>query len=122
LAIASGNWHQRVKVSSSYELNNLAQAFNQMADQLKQAFAGLDYEIYHDHLTQLPNRNYLNQFMAKMFREMSEQEDREWAVIFMDIDDFKLINDSLGYLEGDELLKQASHRLRTCLASENILA
>ncbi len=122
LAIASGNWHKRVRVSSSHELNNLAQAFNQMADQLKQAFAGLEYEISHDHLTQLPNRNYLNQFMAQMFREMPEWKNREWAVIFMDIDDFKVINDSLGHLEGDELLKQASHRLRTCLSPNNILA
>lgn len=122
LAIASGNWHRKVKVSSSQELNNLAQAFNQMAEQLKQAFAGLEHEISHDHLTQLPNRNYLNQFMAKLFQEIPTSDHSEWAVIFIDIDDFKLINDSLGHLEGDELLKQASHRLRTCLSPDNLLA
>ncbi len=65
---------------------------------------------YHDYLTGLPNRQYLQEKLARLY-SMAAAEQTHGAVIFLDLDRFKLLNDSLGHHCGDQLLKQIARRL-----------
>lgn len=68
----------------------------------------------YDLLTQLPNRNF---FQAKLAEQISQSERHpsEFALLFLDLDKFKEVNDTYGHLHGDTLLKQAAERISACL-------
>jgi diguanylate cyclase (GGDEF)-like protein/PAS domain S-box-containing protein len=80
----------------------------------------LSYAAYHDELTALHNRAYLMAHLAEIFKAQGNQ--RAVSVLFIDLDGFKLINDSLGHLAGDELLETVARRLQKALRSEDVLA
>jgi diguanylate cyclase (GGDEF)-like protein len=78
----------------------------------------LHHQAYHDPLTTLANRTL---FTDKV-REAIAARRGEVAVLFIDLDDFKTINDSLGHAAGDELLVSVASRLRSCLRPEDLVA
>jgi diguanylate cyclase (GGDEF)-like protein len=78
----------------------------------------LHHQAYHDPLTSLANRSL---FTDKV-REAIAQRTGELAVLFIDLDDFKTVNDSLGHAAGDELLVSVASRLRACLRPEDVVA
>ncbi len=71
----------------------------------------LKYAATHDALTGLPNRVSFQQRMAEVMGLYRADGDRRFAVLFLDLDRFKVINDSVGHLVGDDLLKQAGSRI-----------
>jgi diguanylate cyclase (GGDEF)-like protein len=81
----------------------------------------MEYHAHHDGLTGLPNRillnDRLNQSLAHARREQSIM-----GLLFLDLDRFKIINDSLGHAIGDELLKVISERLKNCVRDEDTVA
>ncbi|MCU7943031.1 MAG: EAL domain-containing protein [Candidatus Thiodiazotropha sp. (ex Cardiolucina cf. quadrata)] len=87
----------------------------------KQAEELIKYQLYHDLLTNLPNRSLfrdrLNMAMAQ-----SKRSGKKLAVMYLDMDRFKIINDSLGHYVGDELLKMVGQRLRSELREADTLA
>lgn len=89
--------------------------------QLQQAQQDLFRVAYHDSLTGLPNRIWLLQRLAELI-EHQRQENSLYAVLFVDLDRFKLVNDSLGHLIGDRLLQAVAHRLQSCLRPGDGLA
>jgi diguanylate cyclase (GGDEF)-like protein len=83
--------------------------------------AHLEHLARHDPLTGLPNRQYL---LATLEREtgVAAVGKVALAVLFIDLDRFKIVNDTLGHAVGDELLCAVAHRLRACLDERHVLA
>ena len=84
--------------------------------------ARLKHETLHDALTGLPNRALLMQRMADALARYHADPSRGFAVLFMDLDRFKVINDSVGHMVGDDLLLQVGIRIRACLKSDDVVA
>src|SRR5471030_2684851 len=89
--------------------------------ELDLANARLQHENSHDALTGLPNRSHLLQRLGEAWRD-HRGEGEQLAVMFIDLDRFKVVNDSLGHHFGDMLLVQAAARLRSCLRENDLLA
>ena len=81
----------------------------------------LRHQAFHDPLTELPNRAL---FMNRLGHTLSrmERSGKAAAVLFLDLDNFKLVNDSLGHEAGDRLLVAVAERLRACLRAEDTAA
>ena len=82
----------------------------------------LVYEAFHDPLTGLPNRALFTNRLMRAISKSRQLDDYLFAVLFLDLDRFKLINDSLGHLAGDELLVGISERLKECVRSADTVA
>ena len=120
-ALSSGKWQHYLSDSSPHELDLLAKAFNHMSWQLQTSFAKLEYIAYHDSLTGLGNRTAFIKALKQAISETQQQE-QLFAVLFLDLDGFKLVNDSLGHLLGDQLLVAVADRIQGCLNSNAVAA
>lgn len=118
--IARGDLNPTVEVRSRDELGELASAFRQMGQQLLHTSRRIRQLAYFDPLTQLPNRTTLRETLSRLLA-LSEREKTKTAVLFIDLDDFKKVNDRLGHEAGDELLIQISERLKNRLRQADIL-
>jgi diguanylate cyclase (GGDEF)-like protein/PAS domain S-box-containing protein len=87
----------------------------------KQAEARIQYLATHDSLTGLPNRVMFGELLNHVLAT-ARRNQRKFAVLFIDLDRFKFINDSLGHEAGDALLREVSRRLKECLRASDIVA
>ena len=87
----------------------------------KRAEALITYQAYHDILTDLPNRALFKDRLGLSIIQ-SRRNDTRLAVMFIDLDRFKLVNDTMGHVTGDELLRQVAIRLKGCLRRGDTLA
>ncbi|MFP7474229.1 DUF4084 domain-containing protein [Niallia taxi] len=76
---------------------------------------------YHDSLTGLPNRSFFEEILTKTLNETEEKQEM-FALMYMDLDRFKVINDTLGHEVGDQLLVSVSKRLKELLGDNNTIA
>ncbi len=76
----------------------------------------------HDSLTGLPNRSLFTERLEQAIDRAKAEPEYRFAVLFLDCDHFKLVNDSLGHVVGDQLLIGVSHRLASCLSIKDTLA
>jgi diguanylate cyclase (GGDEF)-like protein len=110
-----------VETKSEDELGFLTKAFNAMTEAVQQEQAKLHRQANFDTLTGLPNR-----MMAfdRIKQEISraKRTDQRFAVFFIDLDNFKNVNDSLGHAVGDELLVAIGHRLQAGIRESDIVA
>lgn len=98
----------------SFEQQIVLEAYeNQNRLEEQQAKAIIEYQALHDELTGLPNRRMFHQALSQAI-ERYREEPTPFAVFVMDIDRFKLINDSLGHTYGDRFLQEVSNRVREC--------
>ncbi|HYU30609.1 MAG TPA: EAL domain-containing protein [Thermoanaerobaculia bacterium] len=89
--------------------------------QLLAASEQIEHLAYHDALSGLPNRNLFLDHL-RLAIALAAREGRQVAVLFLDLDRFKTINDSLGHASGDELLRTVADRLRACLRQGDTVA
>ncbi|MGV7210862.1 putative bifunctional diguanylate cyclase/phosphodiesterase [Oxalobacteraceae bacterium A2-2] len=87
----------------------------------KRAEEVISYQAYHDILTDLPNRMLFKDRLGLAVIQ-AKRKLTELAVMFVDLDRFKLVNDTLGHVKGDELLQQVALRLKDCLRRGDTLA
>lgn len=118
----------RVKVEGTDEIARLGEGFNGMLRELehreseKQEFeAKLKFQALNDPLTGLPNRRLFGDRLAQALAG-AERGKRMLALLYIDLDGFKLVNDSLGHPIGDSLLVQVSERLRVHVRKSDTLA
>lgn len=81
----------------------------------------IHFQAYHDLLTGLPNRALFHDRLSNTISN-ARREDDKLAVLFLDLDRFKVVNDTLGHSVGDELLKQVANRLKSCLREGDTVA
>ncbi|HEY8314114.1 MAG TPA: bifunctional diguanylate cyclase/phosphodiesterase [Candidatus Baltobacteraceae bacterium] len=82
----------------------------------------LQYEATHDALTNLPNRAVFSMRLAQALEAVRKNPEASYAVLFLDLDEFKSINDSLGHLAGDHVLIEAANRLRRVAGDQHLVA
>ncbi|WP_404790294.1 EAL domain-containing protein [Altericista sp. CCNU0014] len=104
------------------ELTAATQALEQENIERRKAQAMLEHMAWHDPLTDLPNRTWLMQQLQDSIAKAKQETNYQFAVLFLDCDRFKVINDSLGHMVGDRLLVEIAHRLMNSLPSNATLA
>ncbi|MBB3169624.1 EAL domain-containing protein [Simiduia aestuariiviva] len=118
---ARAKLEQRVE-QRTMELREVNLSLERQIDKRRQIEKQLEHDAFHDALTQLPNRmlfmDRLNQLIAKGGRDTRFR----YAVLFLDLDRFKVINDSLGHLAGDKLLQEVSNRLLKLVRPQDTVA
>lgn len=130
--MSSGKLETRVPTTSSGELGVLENGFNQMAARIEEvhlsmqarieeATAQLAFQARHDALTGLLNRREFEHRLEKALASV-QAGDEEFTVIFADLDRFKQVNDTCGYLAGDELLRQIALLFQGRLREDDTLA
>jgi diguanylate cyclase (GGDEF)-like protein len=107
---------QRMAENLSFALNKFDQT-----DEKERAEARVYFLANHDSLTGLPNRDYFTRLLEQRIAACAAQS-QKCAVLFIDLDRFKVINDSLGHAEGDKLLIEISERLRACTRKDDVVA
>ena len=119
--VASGDFSARAEQGRADEFGILARAMNQMAESIENSHVLLEssadtlkHQATHDALTGLPNRTLLEDRLQQAV-SYAEKCGRLVTVVFIDLDGFKLVNDSLGHKAGDQLLKVMAERMGKCV-------
>lgn len=131
-AMGEGNLGIRVEEGSADEFGDLERGFNRMADRLEDAHRGmqerieratsqLTYQAQHDALTGLINRREFESRLA-MAVTRARQTGREAALLYLDLDQFKVVNDCCGHAAGDDLLRQLTRLFRLRVREGDTLA
>ncbi|MFO7708899.1 MAG: EAL domain-containing protein [Desulfobacterales bacterium] len=90
--------------------------------ELKDAEQRIYFQAFHDDLTRLPNRALFLEHLQMAIKRSKRRPDYRFAVIYLDIDRFKLVNDGLGHGAGDDLLVAFAERIRESLRDTDVLA
>ncbi len=106
--IARGNYDHTLPITENNELGQLASEFNQMQQAVLSREQQITYSLYHDSLTQLPNRNKLTQIIDDMLANKSPG----FAVLMINIRGIANINDTLGYEVGNDVIMELANRLQ----------
>ena len=140
---SSGDLDVKCSVTSDDEFGDLSRMFNSMMDiisnnykelsaskaalevneqELKKNYAHIEQLAYHDGLTGLYNRVAFMKYAYDIFHNASVSAGKQHAIFFIDLDNFKNINDTLGHDYGDLLLQEVSEKMLACISKDDILA
>lgn len=111
-----------LQVVSQLELRRNVRFLKQSISQRKQAEKLLRHNAFHDKLTNLPNRVLFTERLARALKRTKRRKNYLFAVLFIDLDSFKVVNDSLGHMVGDQLLVAIARCLESCLRPKDTVA
>jgi len=119
-----GNALARVRALENLQLanNELERRVRERTRELDAVNAQLQFDSTHDSLTKLPNRSFFAKTLRRAWEAFRNGTGERFAVFFIDLDRFKLVNDTLGHMAGDNLLFEAGARLRSCLRHYDFMA
>lgn len=117
----SDNWLILKKPFDNVEVLQLAHALTRKWELNREIMGRLNRLAYYDNLTDLPNRTLFIDRLCQIL-ENSRRYDHKSALLFIDMDNFKRINDTLGHTAGDDLLKNMAERLTRCLRASDTVA
>ena len=118
--ISAGNYLPVIDIDSNDEIGELANSFRIMGMRLKESNDRVAQLAFFDPLTKLPNRETLRRSLDTMIN-VAERNHSLLGVLFIDLDDFKKVNDRLGHAAGDELLVVVGERLSMVLRSSDLV-
>ena len=110
-----------INVHSDDEIGDLANTFKEMGKNLNHYHEQVHYIAYHDNLTGLPNRLMFKDYLKRAIAE-AKRFNQELALLFLDLDNFKRINDTLGHQSGDNLLRIFADRINGCLREADVIS
>ncbi len=108
--LGEGDYDVRVGFERDDEIGDLAKSFDQMRRSLKEQNQRIEFQAYFDELTGLQNRAAFHQLMSDVF--VNSHTGVKHVLVYIDIDDFKRVNDALGHGAGDRLLKSFASKLK----------
>ncbi|MEP6947492.1 MAG: EAL domain-containing protein [Acidobacteriota bacterium] len=104
------------------ELQYYVQELEQTGEALQESHENFRHAAFHDALTGLPNRNFFIDSLKRLLRQSRESAEMNFAVLLLDLNRFKTINDSLGHSMGDRLIKNVAERLSQLVREEDMVA
>jgi diguanylate cyclase (GGDEF)-like protein len=117
--------HAELETRVQTRTRELADANRELREQIAERLRAeqrLRHQARHDSLTGLPNRAQLQERLDDAIMRVASADARPFAVLFLDIDRFKLINDSVGHVAGDELLVESSRRISQIIRGDDLVA
>ncbi|WP_137165385.1 sensor domain-containing diguanylate cyclase [Salinimonas lutimaris] len=112
---------ERVKERTE-EIKEVNQSLREQIEERKEMELKLIHDAHHDSLTDLPNRAMFTSRLELALASKQRYTDNMFAVLFIDLDRFKVINDTLGHHAGDEFLIEVSRRITECIRGHDLLA
>ena len=113
---------ERLVADRTKELQATNLNLRMQIEERRKAETQLYYEAHHDALTKLPNRAMFTDRLTHALRHIKRHTQHSFAVLFIDLDRFKVINDTLGHHAGDEFLIEIAGRLSECVRENDVLA
>ena len=120
-AIGRGHLLKKIHVRSKDEVGALAESINAMSASLQKSHEQVRFLAYHDTLTALPNRLMFYEHLSSCIT-LARRSGSRFAVLYLDLDHFKRVNDTLGHRAGDQLLGIVADRLAHCMRESDFLA
>jgi predicted signal transduction protein with EAL and GGDEF domain len=121
MAVSDGNLDQAVEIGGAAEIRQLGQSFNAMIATVKGNIEQIYELAYVDRITQLPNREYFRMELTRAINR-AQRTGRSGALLFVDLDGFKRVNDTLGHDLGDKLLAAFSERMKAIVRSDDTIS
>ena len=117
--------HDELEGRVKERTSELSQAIEELQEQMtkrQKAEEQLEYQAFYDQLSNLPNRILFTKYLVRLSERAKRHKNYIFAVVFLDLDRFKVINDSLGHIIGDQLLIAVARRLEGCMRPHDIIA